>query len=195
MSSTPTRFDPIIQAVSRRAETIYSKMGIRRDESEDLARKKKGNGDNEASSIPWEDTTEVSIAALRGFLQDLLGIAHTAQQAPIPPISGEETLYPQSAAAPPPHPPNAAAAKAAHAYQATGKAVHDRNVETPPAPPAESATTAVHLGDDFGEDEKEKIRGYIQDMTELEQRGITTLTLRRTLTFLESIHQAIANMK
>lgn len=184
MSSSPTRFDPIIQAVTRRAESVYTKMGIKRDESEDLGRKKRGNGDGEAKSIPWEDTTEVSIQALRGFLEDLIGIG-----ADTPPAVINTAPPPQS---------NSAAARAAHAYQATGQIVHDKNIEAPPVPhaPQQPATdTAVRLGEDFGEEEIALIRDYIRDMIALEQRGVTELTLRRSLTFLESIKLAIEDAK
>ncbi len=198
MSSSPTDpsgLTPIIRGVVRKAESVYSKMGIRRDESEDLTRKKRGNGDGEAKSIPWEDTTEVSIAALRGFLEDLLGLTHSD--------GTQETV----ASIPPPqataieHAINPTAARAANAYQSMGRVVHDKNVVTSiPLPDIPQSTEPKNtdktvLGDDFGEDERDRLRGYIADMAELERRGISMLTLRRSLTFLESIHQAIEDAK
>lgn len=180
MSSSPTRFDPIIQAVTRRAEDIYTKMGIKRDESEDLNRKKRDNRPADSPSALWEDTTEVSLLALRGFLEDLLG-EHTG------PVIPQQTPPPPTTATTSP------AAKAASAYAATGHVVHDRNVEpeTPPSPPHNSSTSGFTLGDDFGEEERAMIRAYIKTLTALEARGQTTLTLRRSLTFLESIKEAI----
>lgn len=182
---SPTQFDPVIQAVARRAEKIYTKMGIRRDESEDLGRKKKG--DTDTPSPLWDDITEVSLVALRGFLEDLLGIGHPV---PVSPASAPPTAS-QNA-------PQTAAAHAAHAYQVTGKAVHDENIGTfapPPAAPAESPPPAFQLGEDFGEAERDTLRGYIRDLTLLESRGIETLPLQRSLTFLDSIHQAITAAK
>ncbi len=185
--STPTRFDPFIKSVARRAENIYSKMAIRRDESEDIGRRKKGERDAEFSSVPWEDTTDVSIQALRGFLEDLLGVAHpsdasTTLALPIPPVS-------QSLSA-----PTTAASQAAMAYRTTGRVVHDENVDIPP-PVISPPTHAVELGDDFGDTERDMMRDYINDLNGLEKRGISQLTLRRSLTFLESIRQAIADLK
>ena len=198
----PTRIDPIIQAVVRKAETIYSKMGIRREESEDLTRKKKGGGDNDAQALPWEDTTEVSIAALRGFLEDLLGIGHFSPQ------ESEVTSIPPPLPAPIEHAVNPTAARAVNAYQSMGRVVHDRNVESSPflqpsytipsdvaAEDSKESPEKTVLGDDFTDDDRARLGGYLKDMVYLESRGVTTLTLRRSLTFLESIHQAIEDAK
>lgn len=185
----PTRLDPLIQAVARKAENIYSKMAIRRDESQDLGKKKQGSGAEDLTPIPWEDTTDVSVVALRGFLEDLLGLAHTGTlNSDILPLPTPPT--------PQPNAPQTAASHAANAYRATGRVVHDENVEifepSPIIPDAPlQSDTDVRLGDDFGEEERETMRGYLRDLTELERRGVTFLTLQRSLTFLESIRQAI----
>jgi hypothetical protein len=186
--STPTRFDPFIQAVARRAEGIYTKMAIVRDESQDLTRRRKNEGDTDVSSALWEDTTDVSVVALRGFLEDLLGLTHSASQMntdllPLPPVPNDQPTAPQTAAS-----------HAAQAYRNTGRVVHDENVEiVAPIPiiPPSNSTTDVRLGDDFGEAERETMRGYLSDLVNLERRGVEFLTLRRSLTFLESIDQAI----
>lgn len=186
--STPTRFDPFIQAVARRAEGIYTKMAIRRDESQDLTRRRKDEGDTDASSLLWEDTTDVSVVALRGFLEDLLGLTHSdphmnTDLLPLPPVPADQPTAPQTAAS-----------HAAQAYRNTGRVVHDENVEiVAPIPIITPSTspTDVRLGDDFGEAERETMRGYLSDLANLERRGVEFLTLRRSLTFLESIDQAI----
>lgn len=190
--STPTRFDPFIQAVARRAEGIYTKMAIVRDESQDLTRRRKNEADTDASSALWEDTTDVSVLALRGFLEDLLGLTHSDPQMntdllPLPPVPADQPTAPQTAAS-----------HAAQAYRNTGRVVHDENVEilpiTPIIPPS-NPTTDVRLGDDFGEAERETMRGYLSDLVNLERRGVEFLTLRRSLTFLESIEEAINSVK
>lgn len=190
--STPTRFDPFIQAVARKAEGIYAKMAIRRDESQDLTRRKRNQGDADASPIPWEDTTEVSVMALRGFLEDLLGLTHSDPQMntdllPLPPVPTDQPTAPQTAAS-----------HAAQAYRNTGRVVHDENVQlTNPTPiiPAQTSDTEVRLGDDFGETEREMMRGYLSDLVNLERKGVEFLTLRRSLTFLESIKESINSVK
>jgi hypothetical protein len=188
----PPRFDPIIETVTRRAENIYTKMAIRRDESQDLGRRKKDDGQNRSSSLPWEDTTDVSILALRGFLEDLLGLSHQSLQhntdhLPLPVTTTEQPLSPQTAAS-----------HAAQAYRTMGRVVHDENVDklNPILPAAPLVTeNAVILGDGFGEAERKKMEGYLEDLVDLEQRGIEFLTLRRSLTFLESIEDAINSVK
>lgn len=182
--------DPLIQAVIRRAEAVYTKMAIRRDESQDLTRRKKNNDRGDISPIPWEDTTDVSVVALRGFLEDLLGLAHSD-----PLITSHSDLLPlPSTPSKQPMTPQTPASHAAEAYRSTGKAVHDENVESvAPAPiiPVSTGGTQVHLGDDFGAAEREMMHGYLKDLVILEGRGVVFLTLRRSLTFLESINQAI----
>jgi len=189
MSTPPTRFDPFIQAIARRAEGIYTKMAIRRDESQDLTRRRRQDENAGEDSAFWEDTTDVSVIALRGFLEDLLGLKHSAD--------GQMT----SDILPLPTPPDAQlsapltpASHAAGAYRATGRAVHDENVTVnasiPVVPPA-SSQDALRLGDDFGVEELAQMRGYLKDLAELQRRGVAQLTLRRSLTFLESIDQAI----
>lgn len=184
----PTRLDPFIQAVARRAEGIYTKMAIQRDESQDLTRRRKNEDHNDGSSALWEDTTDVSVVALRGFLEDLLGLVHqgllNSDNLPLPPVTVEQPTAPQTAAS-----------HAAEAYRTTGRVVHDENVEIVAPAPIIPPDNAVRLGDDFGEAERELMRGYLQDLADLERVGISFLTLRRSLTFLESIDQAIKSVK
>ena len=186
----PTRIDPFIQAVARKAENIYTKMAIQRDESQDLARRKKNDGEAEYSPIPWEDTTDVSVVALRGFLEDLLGLAHTlppidTATLPLPPVPDTQPSAPQTAAS-----------YAANAYRTTGRVVHDENVDLPmPVIPTEVSDEEVRLGNDFGDEERDSMRGYLEDLKDLERRGVGYLTLRRSLTFLQSIALAIEDAK
>ncbi len=180
-----TRIEPLIQAVIRRAEKTDAHMGLVRDESVVDGRKK-----NESRSAPeeWEDMTEVSVVALRGFLQELIGLA--------PPSSPELTTSAPDGNQVATVPENTAASRAASAYRTTGRMVHDRNVTpvSPPiltplpiAAPSESAITG-----NFSPEEKEIIQGYIKALIEFEQRGIEALYLQRSTTFLESIRDAIA---
>ena len=186
----PTRIDPLIQAVARKAENIYTKMALQRDESQDLNRRKKDDTESDYSPIPWEDTTDVSIVALRGFLEDLLGLTHQT------PLAGSDILPLPTPDTEQPTAPQTAASHAAQAYRTMGRVVHDENVELPPPViPDTISDEEVRLGNDFGDAERDQMRGYLQDLRDLERNGITYLTLRRSLTFLESIALAIQDAK
>lgn len=188
-SPPPTRFDPFIQAVARRAEEIYSKMGIRRDESQDLPRRKKNQHEQNIPSTIWEDTTDVSVIALQGFLEDLLGLKRSSHQDLVQALSLMRTLEPKNTQ-PAPSQPVGTALHAANAYRITGLAVHDENVENTHKSSSDIGG-GVRLADDFGDAERDIMRGYLRDLGELERRGVHSLNLRRSLTFLESIDQAI----
>ncbi|HNQ91372.1 MAG TPA: hypothetical protein PKI93_00400 [Alphaproteobacteria bacterium] len=174
----------MIQPITRKVEQTNPRMEIRRDESEHYGGRKKGGGEDAASSIPWEDTTVVSVAGLRSFLQSLLGGASS---------SGTTETLAESELEPPKQefhePANTYVSRATHAYQSTGKAVHDRNVGEPP--PITTGANAVTLGADFGEEELNRIGEYIDRLANLEQSGIPEITLRRTLGFLDAIGQGI----
>lgn len=178
------KIDPLIQPIARRVEQTDPRMDIRRDESEDLGRRKRGDDNTQNHAPEWEDTTIVSTIALANFLAALLGDSSALQ-------ADEPVSLP-----PAPHPaaeshtsPDTRYSRATHAYQATGRAVHDRNVELPPAPPPDVAL--VTLGNDFGDRDKDRMRQAITDLLALSRQGIEEIALERTLAFLDSIEQGI----
>lgn len=185
MPPDSTRFDPMITAVVRHAEGIYTKMGIKRDESEDLTRRKKKD-DGGGTNVPtWEDETDVSIQALKGFLEDLLGLSHAGladeNNLPLSPASANT----QSSA------PDTVASQAARAYRTTGRMVHDENVDTPPpvlTPPDENVVT---LDANTSDEDKARLKSFIGELSALERQGITHLTLSRSQNFIDSIETAI----
>lgn len=201
-----SRLDPIMKAFVRRVENPDVKMGIHRDESEIHEKRKKGEQDAAAKSLLWDDTTEVSIEALRNFLLGLLyGETPFENAAPdTPPAVLPETITPQPHTAPLDAAVSRAAGHAAKAYQTTGRMVHDKNVETseknlkfflPQNSPAANTGNSVSLGADFGENERVQLEGFIADLQQLESQGRYVLVLQRSLTFIESIAQAIALAK
>lgn len=178
------RIDPLIQPITRKVEQTSPRMEIRRDESEHYGGRKKGLAGEDASSIPWEDLTVVSVAGLRSFLQSLLGETKTSATTAAEPAEEQPPLMPEHH-----EPANTYVSRATHAYQSTGKAVNDRNVEEPP--PNTSGLSSVSLGSDFGEEELGRIAIYIDKLSELERSGVMEITLRRTLSFLDAIGQGI----
>jgi hypothetical protein len=163
-----------------RVTSSNTRMEIKRDESQAQNRKAKDSDGDSYQSIPWEDTTEVTVSALRAFLHTLL-YGDEAQTAPI-------------AQTPP---PSTRAGRAASAYQSTARAVHDPNVTAKAPPPVTPQPVDMAEGDrpildeSFGEDERLLIQTYLQDLSRLQGLGVEVLTIQRNLTFLEAIGESI----
>lgn len=169
-----SRLEPILRTVVRKTEAADTRLAIRRDESKDLGDRKSGHGHDEYSPMEWEDIALVSTASLRTFLQSLI----------------EAPAAPAAPAAAPHHAPTTMGARATNAYQTMGRAVHDRNVTEESAPPAH-ADTATVLGHDFVEQELALVRRYIGDLIELERRGVESLSIQRSASFLDGVREGI----
>ena len=178
-------------------------MEIRKDESEYYEGRKRDGGAQDAQALEWEDTTIVSTLALANFLSALLGRQPTSsseessEKAETSEGSGElsepEALTVKPVSAEPAT--NTYISRATHAYQNTGRAVHDQNVEEPPpvTTTSDGQEAIVSLGADFGDDERERMRGFITDLHDLEKRGVREVSLLRTLNFLDSIERGISD--
>ncbi len=182
------RLDPLLPAPHvRSTEATDTRMAIRRDESKDPKERGGGSSHEDYSAIPWEDTTGVSTAALKTFLQSLLG-------APPAAVTPDLSAAAQAAAINTPrHEPTTLTARASNAYLTTGRAVHDRNIEAPtpqPAAPVDHPETVV-LGHDFTEADRKVIAGFMSDLSELERKGVIELSIQRSLTFMDGVAEAI----
>lgn len=180
-----SRLEPILRPVVRRTESTDTRLALRRDETKDYANAKDRSNPEDYVPAEWEDLAAVSTAALRSFLQTLLNGTHSDAQA---------TPTPEA----PKHTPTTLGSRATSAYQTMGRAGHDKNVvtETPAGLP-NVPTDAPHpetsvLGHEFSENDIQRVQLFIADLLELERRGITELTILRSLNFLDSIQQAIA---
>ncbi|MDY0029662.1 MAG: hypothetical protein RBR86_06940 [Pseudobdellovibrionaceae bacterium] len=175
-------------------------MELRKDESEYYEGRKRDGGAQDVRSLEWEDTTIVSTLALANFLSALLGQSIAEHK----PFSGKEERGPENnpdteissqklAAVEPAA--NTYIARATHAYQNTGRAVHDQNVEEPPpvTTTSDGQEAIVSLGADFGEEERDRMRSFIVDLHDLEKRGVREISLLRTLNFLDSIAHGISD--
>jgi hypothetical protein len=186
-----SKLDPVsVPSQARKAESSDARMDIRRDESQTGGQKKGQQGDHAYTPIPWEDSAVVSTGGLKVFLQSLLqGATPQKQDSQTPNKTVEETI---TAAA---LPQDSRMGRAAQAYQTTGRAVHDRNIEdiSPTPVPASAASETVALGSDFTEDDLKSLRQFIADLSELERRGITEIPVERSLSFLEGIRRAISS--
>lgn len=155
----------------RHVESANARLEIRRDESQANNRKKTDEHSENNNAIEWEDTAYVSILSLKTFLES---IVHTSQDEVFTPqVHEAKTTLNQ---------------RAASAYQNAGRAGHDSNV-TPSAPPPS------HIETNFTDEDLNRVRIFIADLTELERAGVTELAMKKSATFLDSIEAAIAEAK
>lgn len=184
-----SRLEPILLPVVRRTESADARMEIRRDESKDFGRSKGGQGSDDYTPMEWEDLASVSTGALRIFLQTLLQGPATSETSVAAPADEHRTS------------PTTLGSRATNAYQTMGRAGHDKNVvtETSPNLPAVD-TSAQHpettvLGHEFSDADIARVQFFIGELIELERRGVTELTIQRSLAFLDSLQQAIEEGK
>ncbi len=155
----------------RHVESANARLEIRRDESESKRKKKDSEHDGDYSPIPWEEIAYVSIASLKAFLESVV-MPEGETAPPVPHIHEASNTINQRAAA---------------AYQAVGRAVHDSNIQT--NIPEQSPS---HIETNFSDGDIARIKIFISDLIGLERRGITELGIQRSENFLDSIEAAIA---
>lgn len=176
-----SRIDPLLQVIARKVEQSDPRMELRKDESGQQGFQRK-NEPHPQSTVPWEDTTIVSVLALIEFLGELLKGATGSVANPQEPVEGLEPVRQAER-------PNTQISRAAAAYQNMGRVVHDRNIEEPP--PIVSHASAVSLGADFGDEERGRLAEFILRLGQLNKNGVTEISLRRTLSFLDSIDKGL----
>lgn len=172
-----SRLDPVFQAMRRQAESADTKLGIRRDEKNDENQRKNKKEKDDDPAVLWEDATVVSVPALQAFLSGLvptstadaghaeISISAAAQQESLPaPVSD--------------------AARAAQAYRSTPGGAH------PPAP-SPAAPPASAGGVKLSAEEEKTIFRLIADLALLSSRGVTSLEIKKSDSFLQSLVDAV----
>lgn len=174
-----SQLGPLFKATFRHAEESDSRQNLPHEVNKDGRRKNDGETDNHVEL--WEDSTGVSVVALRAFLINFLsgttkqtGLAHQPDAA-------------DSAAAPSRPAANTATARAAGAYQSTADKLEPHHT-TPPAVPSAAPRTDADLvaGADI-----RLMHGLIADLETLEQAGVEMLTLNPAESFLQSLKNAV----
>ena len=177
-----SRLDPIFKTQFRHAETLDTRQGIRREEKtgDRGKRDEKSRSDDEPDL--WEDSTAVSIKALKAFLEQLVrDSTHTDEGekiniAPPAPAENENT-----------GPVAQDAARAAGAYERTYRATHEEETAAPTA----DTIPAIELQPD----EIRIIHQLIADLGLLQQRQIEYLTIKKSESFLQSLVDAAAALR
>lgn len=168
-----SRLDSIFRTTFRTTESADTSMGIRRDDPRDDHKRKNDDDDHKKDKPQWEDDTIVSIAALKQFLATLIA-PDSQYQAPVPApvIPTQATLSTQQQRA---H-------NAVNAYQSTAR--HTSPVTATPAP------VQSHTSNTLTQEENRTIHQLLNDLDVLLQEGVTSLTIQKEGSFLESLRRA-----
>lgn len=174
-----SRLDSLFKNTFRQTERTDTWMGIRREEPRDDQRRKNDDHKDDEDKTVWEDNMAVSIASLRQFLLSLL-----ESQAPDPQDKGAQTSE-----APEEHPLTTTQQKthkAINAYQTTAR--HS----TPTPPPVAEAPVKPNPAA-LTQEENRDIYQLLQDLDNLLAQGITSLTIQKDGSFLQSLRKSAAS--
>lgn len=178
----------LFKTTLRQAEQADTRLQIRREDKENQGKKEDPEEAPVDTSALWEDSTEVSVGALRTFLLEFLkGRGETVPDAE---TAIDENPSIMSGLTPEYRPP--VTNKAARAVKAYGS-MQTQNYGPPPvvaAAPTE-ASGEVDLVSLLQADEVRTIYILIAELDQLAQQGVQTLTIEKADTFLESLVMAV----
>ena len=183
-----SQLGPLFKTTLRQAEQADTRLQIRREEKENQGKKEDAEESAEETSALWEDSTEVSVGALRTFLIEFLksrgdSIPEAAES------QGENTsimsgLIPESR---PPVSNTAARAVKAYSSMQTQNYGPPPVVEAAPEPQAEE----VDLVSLLAADELRTIHVLIAELDILARKGIQMLTIEKADSFLQALVEAV----
>ncbi len=180
----------LFKTTLRQAEQADARLQIRREEKENPGKKQDFEEEPVDTSALWEDSTQVSVEALRTFLVEFLkGRGESPPEEITTPVDENTSIM--SGLTPEYRPPvTNRAARAVKAYSS----MQVQNYGLPPAPPPpvpEETTEDVDLVSLLKADELRTIHVLIAELDLLARRGIQTLTIEKADTFLESLVLAV----
>lgn len=186
-----SQLGPLFKTHLRQAERTDTRLEIRREDEQDQGKKREEEAAEDTNSVLWEDSTTVSVEALKAFLIEFLkSRGDDVPEAPTP--TDELALQPHPEYRPPANPRTA---RAVQAYSST--AAH-----APPPPPAtaaleeksqDSAATEarVDLVSLLAADEIRTMHVLITELDALHRGGVQTLVIEKAGTFLEALVLAV----
>lgn len=184
-----SQLGPLFKTHLRQAEKSDARLEIRRDERNEHGKKHEEIPEEEDTSGLWEDSTQVSVDALKAFLVGFL----TSRGDDVPEARNET----QETGMPAPEyraPVNTRTARAVKAYSST--AAH---APTPPNPPEMHDNTipeeTVDLVDLLAADELRTMHVLITELDLLARKGVQTLTIEKADSFLEALVMAVRAAK
>lgn len=183
-----SQLGPLFKTVFRATEHADARLEIRREEKESGRKKNDRNEAEEDTGALWEDSTGVSVSALRTFLFEFLH----KNNAPEPASDIAEsivTMPPLQTA-----PVSSVAARAVKAYGAM--AAHNHPAPPPPvlqAPPEQPPEDLASL---LEANEIRQIHRLIGELDGLARLGIDSLSIKLDgRTFLDAVAEAIRLQK
>jgi hypothetical protein len=188
ISAVFSQLGPLFKTTLRQAEQADTRLQIRREDKEDQGKKQEFEETAEDTSALWEDSTEVSVGALRTFLTEFLKSRGdtTAEADPTQPENSSimSGLTPESRP-----PATNAAARAVKAYGS----MQAQNYGPPPTPvpTPEPEAQEVDLVSLLAADELRTIHVLIAELDILARKGVQTLTIEKADTFLEALVAAV----
>lgn len=184
-----TALGSLFRSTLRQAQAADTRLEIRRDHDQEQRRQNdRPDGDDDSSSL-WEDSTSVSVGALRAFLLEFLAARGVQGVEP----SDAQDLLP-TYVPPVREPGNPIAAKAMKAYAQT-------SAQSPPAEPHQAPPHAALPSDNsdlsslLAQDEITTMRELIRELDLLAARGVQDLTIERADTFLEALVAAVSRAR
>lgn len=183
-----SQLGPLFKTHLRQAEKSDARLEIRRDERQDQGKKQDFEEQTDDTSGLWEDSTAVSVEALKAFLVEFLKSRGDDVPEAAQPLAEEVGLSITPEYRPP---ANTRAAQAVKAYGAMAA-----QVAAPPAPPPaqlESSASGepVDLASLLQADEVRTMHVLITELDLLSRKGVQTLVIEKADTFLEALVQAV----
>lgn len=175
-----SQLGPLFKTHLRQAESTDARLAIRRDEKQDQGKKDDEAPTEDQTSSLWEDTTSVSVEALRTFLIEFLKTrGETVAESSVKDEVSAPSITPEER-----KPASPRAAAAVRAYSAMAGQTHY-------VPPTEEPAEEVDLVSLLKADEVRTIHILIDELDQLGRKGVQTLTIEKADTFLEALVQAV----
>ncbi len=177
---------PLFKAEFRQAEHTDTRQAIRREEKEHRRKDDESNRQDQDDTF-WEDSTAVSVDALRTFLINFLK-GTTLTDKIRQKTEGSENIdirTPEQRL-----PANTHTARALGAYQSMAEKLG----QSEPSPPAEDPAL-ISEADLVQSDEVRLMHRLITDLETLSNQGVETLTIERADSFLQSLENAVNLVK
>lgn len=182
-----SQLGPLFKTHLRQAEKSDARLEIRRDEKQEHGKKQEFEEPDTGGGDLWEDSTAVSVEALKAFLiQFLKSRGDDVPEASAVPETSE-TLIPTPEYRPP---VNNRAAQAVRAYSSMA-AQQGTMPPPPPSPPEAEKAQSVDLVSLLAADEVRTMHVLITELDALSRRGVQTLTIEKADTFLEALVLAV----